>query len=101
MSCRVEHAIGECGPNAERALGEGFELGVRHDFAPILKFLPEIARGWEIFGGYNKNTKGEAPNLAGVVTKPLAPRKVPVALLPLRWSWLSTRWTASSATNTT
>ena len=26
-----------------------------------------------MFGGYNRNTKGQAPNRAGVITKPLAP----------------------------
>jgi iron complex outermembrane recepter protein len=52
---------------------EGFELSARQGLRPYLKFLPEIARGWEVFGGYNKNTKGEAPNRAGIVTKPLAP----------------------------
>lgn len=52
---------------------EGLEVSVRQSLKPYLRFLPELAQGWEVFGGYNKNTKGEAPNRAGVVTKPLAP----------------------------
>lgn len=52
---------------------EGVEASVRQSLQPWLKFLPEIVRGWEVFGGYNKNLKGEAPNRAGVITKPLAP----------------------------
>ena len=52
---------------------EGLEISVRQGLRPYLSFLPELARGWEVFGGYNRNTKGEAPNRAGVITKPLAP----------------------------
>jgi len=52
---------------------EGFEVSLRQGLRPYLTFLPEIVRGWEVFGGYNRNLKGEAPNRAGVVTKPLAP----------------------------
>ncbi|MEO6243811.1 MAG: TonB-dependent receptor [Opitutaceae bacterium] len=52
---------------------EGFEFSARQGLQRYLKFLPEVARGWEVFGGYNKNTKGQAPNRAGLVTKPLAP----------------------------
>lgn len=59
--------------NGGRGDFEGFELSVRQGLQPYLKFLPELARGWEVFGGYNKNTKGQAPNRAGVLTKPLAP----------------------------
>ncbi len=59
--------------NGGKGQFEGFELSVRQSFRPYLNFLPEIARGWEVFGGYNRNTKGAAPNRAGVVTKPLAP----------------------------
>jgi len=59
--------------NGGKGQFEGFELSVRQSLRPYLKALPELARGWEFFGGYNKNTKGEAPNRAGVVTKPLAP----------------------------
>ena len=59
--------------NGGKGQFEGFELSARQGLQPYLKFLPEIARGWEVFGGYNKNTKGEAPNRAGVLTTPLAP----------------------------
>jgi iron complex outermembrane receptor protein len=59
--------------NGGKGQFEGFELSARQSLRPYLKFLPEITRGWEVFGGYNKNTKGEAPNRAGVLTKPLAP----------------------------
>ncbi len=59
--------------NGGKGQFEGFELSGRQSLQPYLKFLPEIARGWEFFGGYNKNTKGQAPNRAGVLTKPLAP----------------------------
>ena len=59
--------------NGGKGQFEGFELSARQGLQPWLKFLPEAARGWEVFGGYNKNTKGEAPNRAGTVTKPLAP----------------------------
>ncbi len=59
--------------NGGKGQFEGFELGVRQSLRPYLKALPEFVRGWEVFGGYNKNTKAEAPNRAGVVTKPLAP----------------------------
>jgi TonB-dependent receptor len=52
---------------------EGLEISLRQGLQPYLKFLPEIARGWEVFGGYNKNYKGEAPNRVGILTKPLAP----------------------------
>jgi iron complex outermembrane receptor protein len=52
---------------------EGLEVAGRQSLRPYLGFLPEIARGWEVFGGYNRNTKGQAPNRAGVITKPLAP----------------------------
>ena len=60
--------------NGGKGRFEGFELGVRQSLKPYLKFLPEVARGWDVFGGYNKNTRGEAPNRAGVLTKPLAPQ---------------------------
>ncbi len=59
--------------NGGKGQFEGMELSVRQSLQPYLKFVPEILRGWEVFGGYNKNIKGEAPNRAGVVTKPLAP----------------------------
>ena len=59
--------------NGGKGQFEGFELSGRQSLRPYLKALPELARGWELFGGYNKNTKGEAPNRAGVLTKPLAP----------------------------
>lgn len=59
--------------NGGKGLFEGFELGVRQSLRPYLQALPEFVRGWEVFGGYNKNTKAEAPNRAGVLTKPLAP----------------------------
>ncbi len=52
---------------------EGVEISVRQNLKPLLRFLPEIAQGREVFGGYNKNIQGEAPNRAGVITKPLAP----------------------------
>ncbi len=35
---------------------EGFEFSVRQSLQPHLKFVPEIFRGFEVFGGYNKNT---------------------------------------------
>ncbi len=60
--------------NGGKGRFEGFELSARQSFRPWLKFLPEATRGWEVFGSYNKNTKGEAPNRAGFVTKPLAPQ---------------------------
>ncbi|MSU23915.1 MAG: TonB-dependent receptor [Opitutus sp.] len=59
--------------NGGKGQFEGLEFSARQGLQPWLKFLPEPLRGWEVFGGYNKNTKGEAPNRAGVVTKPLAP----------------------------
>ncbi|MEN9634036.1 MAG: hypothetical protein RL077_2440 [Verrucomicrobiota bacterium] len=59
--------------NGGKGQFEGFEISGRQRLQPYLKFLPELARGWEVFGGYNRNTKGEAPNRAGIVTKPLAP----------------------------
>ena len=52
---------------------EGMEVSLRQGLRPYLGMLPEMLRGWDVFGGYNKNFKGEAPNRAGVVTKPLAP----------------------------
>ena len=52
---------------------EGMEISLRQGLRPHLQFLPELVRGWDVFGGYNKNFKGEAPNRAGVLTKPLAP----------------------------
>ncbi|MBI5691244.1 MAG: TonB-dependent receptor [Verrucomicrobia bacterium] len=59
--------------NGGKGQFEGIEFSARQSLQPYLKFVPELLRGWEVFGGYNKNTKGEAPNRAGVVTKPLAP----------------------------
>lgn len=59
--------------NGGKGQFEGFELSGRQSLRPYLKALPELIRGWEVFGGYNKNTQGEAPNRAGVLTKPLAP----------------------------
>ncbi|MBI5767033.1 MAG: TonB-dependent receptor [Verrucomicrobia bacterium] len=59
--------------NGGKGQFEGVEVSVRQSLQPYLKFAPEYLRGWEIFGGYNKNLKGEAPNRAGVITKPLAP----------------------------
>jgi iron complex outermembrane receptor protein len=52
---------------------EGVEVSMRQGLRPYLGFLPDMLRGWDVFGGYNKNIKGEAPNRAGVITKPLAP----------------------------
>lgn len=59
--------------NGGKGQFEGIEVSGRQSLRPYLKMLPEFVRGWEVFGGYNKNTKGEAPNRAGVLTKPLAP----------------------------
>ena len=59
--------------NGGRGEFEGIEVSMRQGLRPHLSFLPEMLRGWDVFGGYNKNLKGEAPNRAGVVTKPLAP----------------------------
>ena len=59
--------------NGGKGQFEGYEASVRQGLNPYLKFLPEAVRGWDVFGSYNKNTKGEAPNRAGVLTKPLAP----------------------------
>ncbi len=59
--------------NGGKGQFEGLEISMRQGLQPYLKFLPEMARGFEVFGGYNKNYKGEAPNRAGVITKPLAP----------------------------
>lgn len=59
--------------NGGRGDFEGVEVSLRQSLRPHLKFAPDLLRGWEVFGGYNKNTKGQAPNRAGVVTKPLAP----------------------------
>ena len=59
--------------NGGKGRFEGFEASARQGLNAYLKFLPEVLQGWEVFGGYNKNTKGEAPNRAGAVIKPLAP----------------------------
>ena len=59
--------------NGGRGEFEGFEASLRQGLRSQLTFLPEPLRGWEVFGGYNRNTRGQAPNRAGVVTKPLAP----------------------------
>jgi TonB-dependent receptor len=59
--------------NGGKGQFEGLEVAGRQSLRPYLGFLPEVVRGWEVFGGYNHNTKGEAPNRAGVITKPLAP----------------------------
>jgi TonB-dependent receptor len=59
--------------NGGKGQFEGFEASARQGLAAYLKFLPEVARGWDVFGSYSRNTKGEAPNRAGVLTKPLAP----------------------------
>jgi TonB-dependent receptor len=59
--------------NGGKGQFEGIELSMRQSLQPWLKFAPEPLRGWEVFGGYNKNYKGQAPNRAGVITKPLAP----------------------------
>ncbi len=59
--------------NGGRGDFEGFEASLRQGLRPHLTFLPETLRGWEVFGGYNRNTRGQAPNRAGVITKPLAP----------------------------
>ena len=59
--------------NGGKGQFEGFEVSARQGLAAYLKFLPQVARGWDVFGSYSKNTKGEAPNRAGVLTKPLAP----------------------------
>ena len=59
--------------NGGKGIFEGVEGSARQGLRDYLKFLPEIARGWEVFGGYTKNTVGHAPNRAGVDTKPLAP----------------------------
>jgi iron complex outermembrane recepter protein len=59
--------------NGGKGQFEGVEFSVRQSLRPYLKFAPDMLRGWEVFGGYNKNLKGEAPNRAGVLTKPIAP----------------------------
>ncbi len=59
--------------NGGRGDFEGLEVSLRQGLRPYLKFAPELLQGWEVFGGYNKNTKGQAPNRAGIVTMPLAP----------------------------
>jgi iron complex outermembrane receptor protein len=59
--------------NGGKGQFEGLELSLHQGLQPLLKFVPEQLRGWEVFGSYNKNYKGEAPNRAGAVTKPLAP----------------------------
>ncbi|MEY2877677.1 MAG: hypothetical protein RLZZ15_57, partial [Verrucomicrobiota bacterium] len=60
--------------NGGKGRFEGFEFGVRQNLKPYLTILPDAVRGWDVFGGYTKNTKGEAPNRAGVLTKPVAPQ---------------------------
>ncbi len=59
--------------NGGKGQFEGMEVSVRQGLQPHLKALPEMFRGWDVFGSYSKNFKGEAPNRAGVITKPLAP----------------------------
>ncbi len=59
--------------NGGKGQFEGLEVSLRQGLQPYLKFLPEMVRGIEVFAGYNKNYKGQAPNRAGIVTKPLAP----------------------------
>ncbi len=51
----------------------GFEFSANQDLRPHLKFLPELARGWDVFVNYTKFYKGEAPNRNGVITIPTAP----------------------------
>src|SRR5262249_16655819 len=52
---------------------EGLEISVRQSLRPYLKFAPDLLQGWEVFGGYKKNYKGEAPTWPGMLTKPLGP----------------------------
>ena len=59
--------------NGGKGQFEGLEVSLRQGLQPYLKALPEMFQGWEVFAGYNKNYKGEAPNRTGVLTKPLAP----------------------------
>jgi TonB-dependent receptor len=59
--------------NGGKGQFEGLEIAARQGLRNYLTALPEVLQNWEVFGGYNKNYKGEAPNRAGVVTKPLAP----------------------------
>ena len=52
---------------------EGMEASVRQGLQPYLKAIPEMLRGWEVFGSYTHFTKAIAPSRTGVLTKPLAP----------------------------
>jgi len=49
------------------------EASVRQGLQPYLKRVPEMLRGWEVFGSYTHFTKAVAPSRTGVLTKPLAP----------------------------
>jgi iron complex outermembrane recepter protein len=52
---------------------EGVEVSANQSLQPYLKVLPESLRGWEVFGNYTKNYKGEAPDRTGKIVQPLAP----------------------------
>jgi iron complex outermembrane receptor protein len=52
---------------------QGVELSVSQPLQPYLNRLPPVLRGWDVFGNYTKNYKGEAPNRNGVITVPTAP----------------------------
>jgi hypothetical protein len=43
--------------NGGKGQFEGFELSGRQSLQPYLKFLPEIARGWDIFDGCNTSRR--------------------------------------------
>lgn len=51
----------------------GVEFAAEQSLRPFLTFAPERLRGWDVFANYTKNYEGEAPNRAGVLTKPTAP----------------------------
>ena len=51
----------------------GVEVSVNQDLRPLLRFAPEVARGWDVFANYTNTFKGEAPDRSGRIVQPTAP----------------------------
>lgn len=52
---------------------QGVEASARQQLQPWLKAIPEVLRGWEVFGNYSKSYKAEAPDRTGKMILPTAP----------------------------
>ncbi len=51
----------------------GAEFSFNQSLKPHLTFVPEIARGWDVFANYTNTFKGEAPDRTGRIVRPTAP----------------------------